>query len=136
MEGWKEMNLIIFLITGIPNWVEGWRDRKGQQKKKKVRDSIVLAVVGLIMTGVAYLLRMNWIAVPLLLLMWRVTCFDYIAHFFLKRYHKGHEDINIWKFTGKTTYFWDQWIAKIPWGLRLIARLVIFAISLVSMLLS
>jgi len=122
------MTWVIFALCFLFNPYEGWTDRKGEKRKDKRKDTVILVVASVILTGASYLFVENWVAVPLLILMLRVTMFDYIAHAFLKRYSPTHKEknINIWQYSGTTTHFWDQLVGKIPWKLRLVIRVILF----------
>ena len=121
------MKWVILFACLIPTLIEAWLDRKGEKRKGKVKDTVWLVVASLAMAGVAWCFGKNPLSVLLLILGWRVLAFDYIVHALLKKYSKGHNHINIWKYTGTTTHFWDQMVAKIPWWLRLVIRVVVFA---------
>ena len=122
------MTLLIIFITGLFNPVEGYLDRLGEKRKGKVKDTVWLVIAAACLLGLAWWLfdvRPFWPA--LLIGVWRVTCFDYIAHAFLKKYSGNHNEINIWKYTGKTTFWWDQLLAKIDWRIRLASRVLLFS---------
>ena len=129
------MKCLFLFLTFLPTIYEAFTDRHGETRKDKLIDTAIVVGYTVLLTGVAYLVLANWIAVPLLVLMCRVTTFDYITNAFLKRFSEGHFHINIWKFTGTTTWFWDQWIAKIDWRVRVVVRLVILSLSVVLFLL-
>ena len=128
MEGWKE---IVFLILAFaPVLYEAWTDRKGEERKDKIVDTALLVGYSVLLTAGAYLVLADWVTVPLLIIMFRITCFDYIAHAFLKKYSKVHKEMNIWKFTGQTALS-DRIVSKVPWALRLAIRVVLLVASVV-----
>jgi len=127
VEDWQRLAVIV--LTFLPTIYEAWTDRKGETKRDKRKDAVLLVGLSALLTGVAYLVLVSWVAVPLFILMWRITTFDYIVNAFLKRYSKGHKNINIWKYSG-TTAFTDRIIGKIPWGLRLGIRGLVLSLAL------
>ena len=130
------MTWLIIFITGLFNPVEGYLDRFGEKRKGKVKDTVWLVIAAACLLGLAWWLfdiRPFWPA--LLIGVWSVTAFDYIAHAFLKRYSVGHKDINIWKFTGTTTYWWDQAVSKVDWRIRILVRVLVFATAVLAFLL-
>lgn len=121
------MKLVILLVTFLPTLYEAWTDRKGETKRDKRKDTALLVVVAVLLTGVAYLVLVSWVAVPLFILMWRITTFDYISQAFMIR--NGVISGNWFSYTGKTA-IWDRLIAKVnPW-IRFGVRLLILLLSL------
>jgi hypothetical protein len=121
--------MILFFLCAIPSIVEAWLDRRGQTRKGKFQDTIILLVVVIVAAaGTWRWLGYSPLAVPSAVLIWRVCVFDYMVHAFLKRYSEGHRKINIWTYTGTTTFWWDQLVAKVHPVVRLVVRFVIFAI--------
>jgi hypothetical protein len=127
MEDWER--LIVIVVTFLPTIYEAWTDRFGEKRTDKIKDTILLVSGSIILTAVAYLFLANWVAVPLFILVWRIVAFDYIVHAFLKRYSKGHKDIDIWKFSGKTSKI-DQVLSKIDWRWRLTIRGALLILAL------
>ena len=127
------MTYIFLLAYWLPTWIEGWLDRKGETKKGKVKDTLWLLLGSAILAGVAWCFGQNVLAALSLILMWRVCTFDYIVHWFLKKYSESHKNINVFRYSGKTTHFWDQFVAKIDWRVRVALRLMILlaAIALI-----
>jgi hypothetical protein len=121
--------MIWIFITLIPTLYEAYSDRFGESKKNKLLDTLWLVVVALTIAGVAWWLGQRPLPVIGLMLIWRVTTFDYIVHAFLKRYSEGHKKINIWKFSG-TTAFWDRIASRIPPMWRLLIRACLLVASL------
>lgn len=120
----------MILVYWLPTFIESFLDRKGETKRGKIKDFWWALVGSAIITGLAWLwFGENPFTSVLMILMFRLTTFDYITHALLKRYSEGHKDINIWKFTGTTTHFWDQWIAKINWVGRMVIRVVVFGLA-------
>jgi len=131
--------MIWLFITTIPNIIEGWLDRKGEKRKGKVKDTIWLSLVAVTIAGVSYYFERNVenvIAISLLFIVHRVCWFDYYVHALLKRYSPTHKEknINIWTFTGTTTYWWDQLISKVPPVVRLVVRVFIFIVAVLLFL--
>lgn len=123
------MTYVFILIYWLPTWVEGWLDRKGETKKGKQKDTLWLIAVAALVCALAWwLFDINPLLPAAMMFVWRVTTFDYIVHAFLKRYSKGHKDINIWKFSGKTSKT-DRVLSKIDWRVRLTIRGVILIAS-------
>ena len=128
---------VIFLFFAfIPVVYEAWTDRKGEQRKDKIVDAGLLVGYTVLLTGCAYLVLKNWIAVPLLILMFRISCFDYIVNAFLKRYSGNHNHINIWKYVGKTSFTDRNILSRIPWRIRLLVRVLILVVSVLWFVLS
>lgn len=121
---------VILFVTLLPTLFEVWNDRNGEGKKSKVKDGIWLVVGSALIAGGAWWLGYRPLPVIGLILGWRVLIFDYLTHIFLKEFSKSHENIEWWSYTGKTTYWWDQLIAKISWKLRLAVRVLIFAATI------
>lgn len=114
-------------VCALPSIYEAYTDRKGERRAEKVRDTLILIAVVLIVSIVARI----YLIIPILksialFLAWRVLIFDYLTHAFLKRFSKSHKGINIWTYSGKTTHFWDQWISKVHPAVRFVLRLLIF----------
>lgn len=123
------MKLVILAVCFLPTIIESYLDRYGESKKGKIKDGVWLSLVALAVVGASWRwLGYNPLAVLLLLLAIRFSIFDYLTHFFLKRYSPGHKNINIWKFTGTTAYF-DRLTAKVDWRLRIVIRLSVFALA-------
>ena len=120
---------IVIVVTFLPTLYEAWTDRKGETKRDKRKDAVFLVGLSALLTAGAYLFLAEWVSVPLLIIMFRVTCFDYIVNAFLKRYSKGHKKINVWKFSG-TTALTDRLIGRIPYKVRLVVRAVLLCLSL------
>ena len=126
------MKLIIIFLALIPTLVEAWLDRKGEPRKSKVTDTLWLVIAAMALAlGVLWLLDISPLKTLALVLGFRILAFDYLVHAVLKRYSESHKDINIWKYTGKTTHWWDQWIAKIHWRWRLGIRVAVFVCAVV-----
>lgn len=123
------MTYVFILIYWLPTWIEGYLDRKGETKKSKRNDTIWLIVVAIGITGGAWASGFNPWTAPLFIFIWRVCTFDYIVHYFLKKYSEGHKNINIWKFSG-TTAFWDRIVSRIPPMWRLLIRACLLVASL------
>lgn len=123
------MKWLFLILAFAPVIYEAWTDRKGERRRDKIVDAGLLVGYSVLLTGSAYLALTRWIAVPLLILMFRVTTFDYLVNFFLKRYSKGHKNINIWKYSGAVALT-DRIVSKVPWGLRLALRLALLVAAI------
>ncbi len=123
------MKILILILCLIPTLYEAWLDRKGESRKGKVKDSIWLIVVAIALALASWgWLGYNPLAVPALILMFRVTCFDYIVNAFLKHYSENHHHINIWSYSGKTA-FTDRITDKVHPVIRLVIRAGIFSLA-------
>ncbi len=123
--------MIWIVITFLPTWIEAFSDRYGESRKAKLKDTVGLIVVAVGIAGGAWWAGYAPLPVIGLILMWRITCFDYLVNAYLKKYHKGHEGINIFKFTG-TTSFTDRIVGRIPWTIRLTVRFALLVAMLTS----
>ena len=110
--------------------IEAYLDRFGEKRKGKVKDTLWLLTAVASLTGLAYwLFDTNPVWPVLLVLVWRICTFDYIVNAFLKRYSKGHKNINIWTYSG-TTAFTDRIVSKVHPVIRLVLRASLFAVAL------
>jgi len=120
--------MVYKILTLLPTLIESWLDRKGEKKQGKIKDTIWLTVGSVLYIMVTWkIFNQNPFIILAYILMWRVTLFDYLTNFMLKKFSDGHKQINIWKYTGTTTFWWDQLTSKIDWRWRLIFRIVILA---------
>jgi len=122
--------VIWIFITFIPTLYEAWTDRKGESRKSKIKDTIWLTIGAAIIAGVSWCFGENVLAILLLIVTWRVSTFDYLVTYLLKRNDVINPKANVWNYTGKTTHFWDQFIGRMDWRIRLIARIVILTVSI------
>lgn len=120
----------LILIMPLFHAGESFLDRKGEDKTGKKKDTgwMILIAILLCVAG-EYLLHKESLKTLALFLAWRILFFDYLTNWFLKQ-GENHKHINIWEYTGTSTHWWDQFISKIDWRIRLIARVIIFAVSL------
>lgn len=123
------MKWLILALCFAPTIIEAILDRFGETRKGKRKDFIWLSLVALALVGASWRLGYNPLAVLLLLLVIRFAVFDYLVHWFLKRYSENHGHINIWQYTGKSTHWHDQIAAKVHPVLRLVIRVVILVLS-------
>ena len=122
--------IIILALCFLPVLIEAYLDRKGEDRKGKKKDTLWLIIIVASLVGLAWwLFDINPLLPALLVLMFRITCFDYIVTWFLKRNDVISPTANVWSYTGKSTFFWDQWMVKIPWRLRLVLRVVLLIAS-------
>lgn len=128
MEGWEK--LILLLLTIVPTLYEAHADRFGETRKGKKKDTLWLLIAAACLIGLSWwLFDFHPLMTGLLILVWRFCTFDYLVHWFLKRYSENHGHINIWTYTGKSTLWHDQLMAKINWVGRMVIRVVVFALS-------
>lgn len=118
------MKWLILALCFAPTLYEAWTDKKGESKRDKFWDGVILVGYSVLLAVGAHLSGYEWVPVIVLLLAIRFAIFDYLTHFFLKKYSPGHKNINIWKFTGTVAYF-DKLTAKVHWVLRLVIRLIV-----------
>lgn len=116
--------IAIAFLCLAPTIYEAISDRKGESKRDKFWDGLILVGYSVLLAGGAYLSGHAWVPVIGLILVIRFAIFDYLTHFFLKRYSPGHKDINICMFTGTVAYF-DRLTAKIDWRIRLGLRVAV-----------
>lgn len=118
----------MILVCLIPTIVEAWLDRHGETKKGKKKDTIWLIVVTLLLCGIAFWIGQNVLYVVGWIIGWRILVFDPLVNFLLKRFSQTHKEknINIWTYEGETAET-DKILSKIPWWIRLIGKIVIFA---------
>lgn len=122
----------LFIAGAVPNLYRAWQDRAGATKQEKVRRNLLVYGIAILLAlAVSFVLKENLLVASILgMLTWRVCAFDYVVHAFLKRFSESHKNINIWKYTGKSTYWHDQLVSKIDWRVRLAIRVVLFVASL------
>lgn len=123
------------IVYSFPSIIEAWFDRHGQGRAGKIRDTLVLMAVALILS----ILGRLYLNVPVLksialLLAWRILLFDYFVSYLLIR--NGVIVGKWWSYSGKTTFWWDGIIAHIDWRLRLLIRVILFGVALVYYLVS
>jgi hypothetical protein len=121
--------VIWIVITFISTLVEAYLDRHGETRKGKVKDSLWLIGVAICIAFGAWLSGYEWLPVIGFLIVWRVCVFDYLVHWFLKKYSENHGHINIWKYSGKTSKT-DRVLSKIDWRVRLWVRAVVIVSSI------
>jgi hypothetical protein len=119
----------IAILCAIPTIYEAFSDRYGERKKDKLTDGIILVGYSVLLTMTAHWLGYRPVPVIVLILATRFAFFDYLVHYFLKRYSESHKNINIWSYMGNTTHFWDQAVSKVDWRLRIAVRLCVFALA-------
>jgi hypothetical protein len=129
-DNWIDLEKIaILLLTFLPTLYEAWTDRKGERKKDKLIDGALLVGYALLLAFGAWLSGYEWLPVIGFLIVWRVCVFDYLVHWFLKKYSENHGHINIWKYSGKTSKT-DRVLSKIDWRVRLWVRAVVIVSSI------
>lgn len=129
------MKVIILMITFLPTLIESYLDRFGETKKSKIKDTLWLVMEVIVSLWLAYwLFDISPVWPAILILMFRFCTFDYLVHWFLKRYSENHGHINIWSYTGESTYWWDQLTSKVDWRLRIVIRLCVFALAVLYFL--
>lgn len=120
-----EKALIAFLCL-IPTLYEAWSDRKGEDRKGKRKDFIWLSLVALALAGYAWWAGYAPLSVIGLILGFRVLIFDYLVQYLLI---KNKVIVGHWfTYNGKTSWF-DKLAAKIHPVIRLILRLIVFALA-------
>lgn len=125
---------LVILLGLVAVEVEARNDQHGESKKDKVRDAFVLAIAASCLCLLLYWLgNVHPLKTIALLLGVRVLVFDYRATYLLikNKVIVG----NWWSYTGKTAR-WDKLISRIPPWLRLLARVILFAASLIWFLAS
>lgn len=121
----------LLIACWIPVPVEAWPERKGESKKSKTKDAILLALYALVLSLLGWKFeQVNPLKTVALILSFRILSFDYIVHALLKKYSERHKHINIWTYMGESTHWWDQAVNKIHPGLRLVIRLALFLAAL------
>jgi len=124
------MKILILFLTFLPTLFEAFFDRYGESKKGKVKDTLWLLIAAASLMALSlWLFDIHPLWTGLLILVWRVCTFDYWVNWFLKRYSKGHKNINIWTYSG-TTAFTDRIVSKVHPILRLVLRTSLFAVAL------
>jgi len=122
--------MIWFILIGslLAVVIEALGDRRGEDRKGKIRDAIGLTIAASLISLIAcWLGDVNPLKTLALVLGVRVLVFDYFSQWLLIKHDVivGH-----WFFyDGKTAYF-DRLVSKInPW-VRLALRIVLFALAL------
>lgn len=122
---------LIFLFS-MPSIVEAWFDRNGEARAGKIKDSLILIGVSLLLSlAVWLLLRIPMLKSIALLVAWRLLIFDYLSAYLLIR--NGVIVGKWWGYSGKTSK-WDGIIAHIDWRLRLLIRVILFGVATVFFL--
>jgi hypothetical protein len=121
--------ILAFLLCAIPTLTNIFLDRNGRKKQHKIwiklvviAISLALAVVVKVAVDIDYLRS--------LALMWGIyfLAFDYVVTYVLHKRGiiEGKDSEKWWKYMGKSTHWYDQLMARIPWGWRLVARVALF----------
>ena len=122
------MIYIIILLGLIASEVEARNDQWGESKKDKIRDAILLTIFASIVSYLAWqFVDVNPLKTVAVLLAVRIAYFDYRVSYLLI---KNKIIVGKWfLYSGKTAK-WDKLISKVnPW-LRLVVRVIIFALAL------
>lgn len=121
-----EKALIAFLCL-IPTLYEAWSDRKGEDRKGKVKDFIWLSLVALALAGYAWWAGYAPLSVIGLILGFRVLIFDYLVQYLLI---KNKVIVGHWFTYNGNTSFIDRLIAGVHPVLRFAARGIVFLASI------
>lgn len=125
------MKILFLILSVLPTIIEAWLDRKGEDRKGKIKDTLWLVVGALGLSLAACFLKRDPLPLIGLLLGFRIACFDPLVHALLKKHSENHHNINIWTYTGKSTKWWDQWVANVPWRIAIVFRAAILTASIV-----
>lgn len=124
--------IFAFLLCAIPTIVNVYLDRNGRQKKHK---PFIKAFIILLAGGVALADRVLFDidATQSLALAsgYYILAFDYLIVYYLRKNDVITPTAKVFSYTGTSTYWYDQLVARIPWRLRLAIRLVVFLGSIV-----
>ena len=125
------MKAIIILLSLAPTIFESWTDRKGEQKKDKKTDAVLLVAYSALLAGASWgWLGYNPLSVLLLILGFRISIFDYLVNYLLKKNGVISPTANVWTYAGNTSW-WDKFIRRINWKIRILLRCVVFVVSIV-----
>jgi hypothetical protein len=127
---WK---VIVFVACSYTTIWEIRNDRYGEKRKDKAKDFYIVSAMTIVLAGLVWWLL--WITPDKTIaavLGWRVLIFDYIITrvLYKRGVIEGEDASKWWKYMGESTHWWDQLIAKVPWQLRIIGRLIIFSTAL------
>lgn len=118
--------IAIALLCLAPTIYEAISDRKGESKRDKFWDGLILVGYSVLLAGGAYLSGHAWVPVIGLILGFRVLVFDYLIQYLLI---KNKVIVGHWfTYNGKTSWF-DKLAAKIHPVIRFVLRMVVFALA-------
>jgi len=114
----------------VPTAFELYLDRKGEARKNKPIQLVLLSVFSLALAiAIDWRLTIDWFRSLALMWGFHVLCFDYLIVIILRRNGVIRPDANWFTYTGTTSRI-DQIVSRInPW-LRFAIRVVIFALCL------
>ena len=119
--------IFAFLLCCIPTAVNLIHHRKGREKKKKVLDKVVLSIISLALAFVVkWVFGYDLLRSLALMLGIYILVFDYAIVWLLRKNDVISPTANIWTYTGKSTYWYDQMVSKVPPWLRFVVRVIVF----------
>lgn len=125
----------LIFLSFLPVPAEAWSERKGESKKSKVKDALLLALYALALSLLGWkFVSVNPLKTVGLIIGFRILMFDYFVHFLLKRYSESHKNINVFTYSGTTAVF-DRLVSRVNPVVRLVVRLLVFAIAVLAFLL-
>lgn len=119
--------LIWIILAAVPSIVEAWLDRHGEGRSDKIRDTIALVVVALVLSILfQFLLNVLWLKSIALLLAWRILLFDYLVSYLLIR--NGVIVGHWFTYNGQTSWF-DRLVSRVNPVVRLLIRVILFGVA-------
>jgi hypothetical protein len=113
----------IYFLALIPTLYEAISDRFGESKKDKISDFWLAFSCSIFAATILWMLGYNPILFLMMVIAWRVLCFDYLVQYLLIR--KGVIVGHWFTYNGKTSWF-DQLVSKVHPVLRLVIRVAFF----------
>ena len=124
--------IIICIVSFVPTITELLNDRRGDDNK--VQDIVVLTIISLALSmALNFLISgtvVSWAIVKYMVFMWGIhfVFFDYAVVYLLRKNGIIRASAKVFRYTGKSTKWWDQLQARVKWWIRIIFRLAVFAV--------
>ena len=120
--------IFAFLICCIPTVVHVLNDAHGDTKKGN--DILVLTAISIVLSTVIHFTFHIALWKSLLMIFAIHTLvFDYAIVYFLRKNDVISPTAKVWSYTGKSTRWWDQLVAKVHPVLRFFIRVAVFSLA-------
>ena len=123
------MDVIYFLLCAIPTAVNLVAHKNGRGKEDKIRDKLIIIIISSALALIVkWVFDYDLLRILGLMLGVYILTFDYAIVWLLRERGVIRGTAKVFQYTGKSTYWYDQLIAKIDWRIRLVIRLAVFAV--------
>lgn len=125
------MDVIYFLLCAIPTAVNLVAHKDGRGKEDKIRDKLIIIIISSALAlGVRWLFDYELSRSLLLMLGIYFLFFDYAIVWILRKNGVIRKSAKVFRYTGKSTYFYDQLMSRIDWRIRLAIKLLTFGVTI------